>query len=46
MRSVTESIKVGSQDMELYVSVPDGAGPFLRWSLHNMQGVLIRSSAR
>ena len=28
MRSVTESIKVGSQDMELYVSVPDGAGPF------------------
>ncbi len=28
MPSFTESIKVGNQDMELYVSLPDDAGPF------------------
>ena len=28
MQSITESIKVGDQDMELYVSVPSGTGPF------------------
>ena len=28
MLSFTENIKVGAQDMELYVSMPDGTGPF------------------
>ena len=28
MLSFTETIKVGAQDMELYVSMPDGTGPF------------------
>ena len=28
MPSFTETLKVDNQDMELYVSIPDGAGPF------------------
>ena len=28
MSSFTETLKVNNQDMELYVSMPDGTGPF------------------
>jgi hypothetical protein len=46
METIREQIKAEDGPMNLYVSRPDGAGPFLRWCLSNIRTELTSSWKR